>query len=116
MANLYRHQSIGAVQGKLSKTSVMVRKLDSTSLDSRYKNTRLIKCLCLPAKAISHSVVTIPPSLMSWPALMRLAAMRDWVTAHMPFRAPELTSGHLSPSWAYACASKGTDENQRCQT
>lgn len=58
----------------------------------------------LPAKAISSSVVAMPPSLMSWPARMRPSASSAWVVLKAARSCPVETSGDSSP----ICNTRGT--------
>mmetsp|Transcript_42935 Transcript_42935/g.128887 ORF Transcript_42935/g.128887 Transcript_42935/m.128887 type:complete len:445 (+) Transcript_42935:1310-2644(+) len=67
----------------------------------------------LPANAISMSVVTMPPSLMSWPAAMTPSSMSACVVSHMPLRAADVTSGESLPIWRYACASAEPPRRRR---
>lgn len=53
----------------------------------------------LPAKAISSSATAMPPSLMSWPALMSRRRSSAWVALNAAAKVLASTSGESSPIW-----------------
>jgi len=60
----------------------------------------------LPANAISHSVVTRPPSLLSWPASTMPRSMYAWTVSNAAFTAAGSSrSGDSLPTLPRVCAS-----------
>ena len=53
----------------------------------------------LPAKAISSNATAMPPSLMSWPALMSRRRSSAWVALNAAAKVLASTSGESSPIW-----------------
>mmetsp|Transcript_11358 Transcript_11358/g.26601 ORF Transcript_11358/g.26601 Transcript_11358/m.26601 type:complete len:235 (-) Transcript_11358:1041-1745(-) len=61
--------------------------------------------LQLPAKAISRSVVTSPPSDRSWPDRTVPFSMRSWTARKVPLSGPKSSTSGLSlPIWPYTWA------------
>mmetsp|Transcript_1373 Transcript_1373/g.3213 ORF Transcript_1373/g.3213 Transcript_1373/m.3213 type:complete len:305 (-) Transcript_1373:1023-1937(-) len=67
----------------------------------------------LPANAISSAATTRPPSLTSWPALIRRPSSSDCVVSNAALSAAEPMSGTSLPSWLVACASAEPPRRRR---